>query len=428
MQIPRVLRLTGVLCALAAASYAWAAEPQAPMNLQQCVDYALEKSPRLEASRATADAAGARIGQAKAVREPQIGAAAGYSDSEPSPAGQRKYSAVVTVGKLLYDAGRTDARVSQERRLHEASRYALREVELDVVFETARSYFAVLRAHRLVGVAEEQLDSANRHRDLATARYEVGVVARADVIRSEVEVARQRLALLQAQTAVQTALARLINAMGMEPGAPVQIVDITQLPPPPSDAGPAIRQAYDRRPEALAARAQTDAAAASLRAARTGLAPQVSARAEWGFRDDSFFIGDTAWMLGVAATMPLSDGGDTRSRVAEAQAQRAALSARQEEVRLRIALEVTEAVLALREALESVAVAREQVRLARHNMELAQGRYGVGEGSFIEVTDARAALTEALTGEAKALYDCHAAQAALQRATGARPVGEAVDQ
>lgn len=415
-----------VMLALVAGTGGWGDEPRAPMNLRECVDFALQASPRIEASRASAEAAGARIGQARAARRSQLGLSAGYSDSDPAPAGQRKYSAVATLGKLLYDSGRTDALTSRERRLHEANRHVLREVELDVAFETARSYFAVLRAHRLVGVAEEQLDSASRHRDLATARYEVGVVARADVIRSEVDVARQRLALVQAQTAVQVALAQLINVMGMEHGAPLQIVDIADLPPPPSDLDPAVRRAHEGRPEALAARAEAEAAGASVRAARTGLSPQVNARAEVGFRDDSFFLGDSAWSLGVTATMPLSDGGDTRSRVAEAQAQRAALDAERDEVRRRIALEVTQAVLAVREALESVAVAQEHVRLARHNMELAQGRYGVGEGSFIEVTDARAALTEALTGEAKALYDAHVAHAALARATGAMPIGEEV--
>jgi outer membrane protein TolC len=214
--------------------------------------------------------------------------------------------------------------------------------------------------------------------------------------------------------------------MGMEPGTKLQILDITELQPPPADLGPVIEAAYGHRPELQRLQAEIAAGEAAVRIAQTGLKPQVSARAEAGCRDDSFFLGDSAWSVGVSGSMPLSDGGETKSRVAEERSRLTALRARQEDLRQRVALEVTTAALGMREAFESTSLAREQVRLARHNSEIAELRYKVGEARPVEVTDARAALTEALTNEVGAVSRCQTARAALARAMGLLPT-EAIE-
>ncbi len=392
-----------------------------PMALSDCIQFALEHHPRIRRARAEEGGAVARITQARAPGRWQIEASGGYSDVEPAPGNQRKLAATVSASKLIYDAGRTAAQVAQSGKLHEASQYSLQGVELDVAFATAQAYFEVLKARRLAAVAAEQLALAQRHLEIADASYEAGTVARADVIRAEVTAASRQLSVIEAQTGEGTALAGLVNAIGMAPGEPLEIADADDAIAVPPDLSEAIVTALARRPELRLWGALGASAEASVRAARTGRRPQVVGRGEWGVKDDEFPPTDRAWAFGVTASIALSDGGSTRGRVAEARAQLDEFLAEKEEVEQWVALEVTNGWLTVRAALESIAVAEEHVRLAQHNMDVSEGRYRVGEVRFVEVTDAQTALAEALTNQAQATYNYHVAQAALRRAMGLLP-------
>jgi outer membrane protein TolC len=391
------------------------------MTLDDCVQFALQHSPRLAESAATSRAVEDRVGQARAPLGLHTALEGGYSNSDPAPQNLQSYSATLSVSQLLYDSGRTGARVAQAQRLLQASRYAVRQTELTLALSTAQSYYQVLKAKHLAGVSAEVLKSAQYHHDLAVAAYAAGTAPQVDLIRAEVDVARQRLSQIAAETATETGLAQLINVMGLEPGTALDVAEPAQAISAPVDFAAALEAAYARRPELKQAGAELAAGQAAVRAAQTGLKPQVLAGANWGYLDNASTGGQIGWSLALSASVPLSDGGDTRSRVAEALSLLAALQARQESVRQGIALEVKSAVLALRAALEGIAVAKEEVRLARHNMGLAEGRYQAGVGRLIEVTDARTALSTALTDEVSAIYDYHTSQAAVARAMGLLP-------
>jgi outer membrane protein TolC len=409
------------IVSLVIATGVFAADGQRAMTLGDCVQSALQHSPRLAESLATSRAVEGRVGQARAPLGLQTALDGRYSDSDPAPQNLQKYAATLSVSKLLYDSGKTGARVAQAQQLLQASRYAVRQTELEVALSTAQGYYQVLKSKQLQGVAAEVLKSAEYHRELAAAAYAAGTMPRADVIRSEVDVARQRLSQIAAETATETALAQLINVMGLEPGTALQVQEPSRTISPPVELDVALQTAYARRPESEQAKAETGAGQAAVRAAQTGLKPQVSAGANWGYFDNASTGGDTGWSLGLSLSVPLSDGGDTRSRVGEARSLVEALQARQETVRQRVALEVTSALSALRGALEGIAVAKEELRLARHNMELAEGRYRVGVGRLIEVTDARTALSTALTDEVTAAYDYQVSRADVARAMGLLP-------
>lgn len=412
-------RAATILCFVIAAGAALAEEPPT-VALDEAIRFALQHSPRLAESRATARAFENRIGQAHAPLGLQTSVEGRFSDADPAPQSLQNYSLTFGISKLLYDSGRTGARVEQARRLSEASQHADRQAELEVALDTTQAYYQVLKATQLQQVFVELLKSAEYHLELATAAYDAGAMPRADVIRAEVEVARQRLSQIASQTAAETALARLINDMGLEPGTPLRLAQFSTTISPPLELDIVLQTAYSRRPELEQAQAEVAAGQAAVRAAQTGLTPQLSAGVDWGYLDNSTG-GDTGWSLGLNLSLPLSDGGDTRSRVGEARSLVQALQARQETVRQRVALEVTTALSALRAALEGIAVAKEELRLARHSMELAEGRYRVGAGRFVEVTDARVALSTALTDDTNAIYDYQMSRASVARAMGLLP-------
>lgn len=399
-----------------------------PMTLQASVEYALTNSPRVAAARERIEAAASRIGQASSAMRPQLDARAGYTDSTPAPRDLRNYSAVLSARKLLYDSGETDARTAQARSQRDAVTADLRALEREIANEVAHDYLDVLLAQRLVQVAIEVREQAREHHSLARARYDAGTVARADVLRAEVEVARAQLDVIGAEKREELALARLRKTLGMAQDEPLTVAEVEPGFPPVIDRPTASALARANRSELLTTDAEIAAAGAAVRAAKASSRPEVALQGDWGARENDFPPGEAAWTIALTASTSLFDGGLTRERVNEARANVRVLQADREELTQQIDLQVAEALLNEREARQRIDLAGEEVALARHSMEVSGGRYGVGEATLIEVIDARTALSRALATQAEALYDYHAARADLARAVGLPPGTEAYEE
>ena len=370
-----------------------AAQDAAPMTLESSVDYALAHNPRLAAARERVEAAASRIGQASAAMKPQLDARVGYTDSEPVERDLRNYSAVLSARQLLYDSGETDARTAQARLQRDATLSSLRTLELDIANTVAGEYFGTLRAARLVEVTIEVREQAREHHALAKARYDAGTVARADVLRAEVEVARAHLDVISAEKTEELAHARLRKSLGMAQDEPLQPAGVALSFPPVIDRATAFELARANRSELMAIDADI-----------------------------------AAGTIGLTAPTSLFDGRLTRERVDEARANVRVLQADREDLAQRIELEVAEALLNEREARQRIDLAEEEVALARHSMEVSSGRYRVGEAAVIEVIDARTAFSSALATQAEALYDYHRAHADVARAGGLLPTTEAYEE
>ncbi len=412
-----------VLSAIVAADVG-AAEQTEPMTFAQCVDHALAHNPRIAAAQARVAAMDSRIGQAASGARPQLDLRTGYMDSTPAPGDLRNYSATLSARQLLYDSGETSARIVLARSQRDATVADLRGLALDVANEAARAYIEVLRAQRLVEVTIEMRDQAREHHALVKARYEVGAVARADVLRAEVEVAREHLETISAEKAEELARMRLLNSLGISQGERLALAGIDVVLPSSLERTAAMDIALVRRSELTAIAAQTDAAQAEVRAVRASSRPEVALQGDWGVRDNNFPPTDEAWTVGLTASMSLLDGGRTRERVAEARAEVRVLNAEREQQVQLIELAVAAALLNEEEARQRIDLAEEEVALARHSMEVAGGRYRVGEATLIELIDARTALNRALAGQAEGLYDYHAARADVARAMGLLPTEE----
>jgi outer membrane protein TolC len=127
---------------------------------------------------------------------------------------------------------------------------------------------------------------------------------------------------------------------------------------------------------------------------------------------------EDGYLVGLAAGLPLLDGGGRRAAVDQAKANVARLTQQEQDLALRIASEVTQELLNVKAAEESVHTAEQALTAAREDYRVAQLRYTEGKGINVEVLDALAALVRAQTNHVQALFDFNVAQDRLQRATG----------
>ena len=111
------------------------------------------------------------------------------------------------------------------------------------------------------------------------------------------------------------------------------------------------------RPELVARRLRVESAAENVTLQMKGLSPSLSASAGYSFGNHSYFDHDQ-WNAGLTLSVPLTDGGLTKSMVEQARAQLRQAEAELVGLENSVTLEVRTAWEDLRQAKESLSSAR----------------------------------------------------------------------
>jgi outer membrane protein TolC len=299
-------------------------------------------------------------------------------------------------------------------------------LQQEIRFLAISAYYDVQRALRRREVDQEAVAAMQAHSELSEKLLQIGKIPELDVLRVHVQLADVRQRLVTAQNAVELALLRLRNAMGISDDVALSVEA------PPANLAPELSptplldellsRAYAERPEAVAAEAQIARYEAEQRQAAAGLRPEVRAIASYYREGTSLSLDYDNWYLGVRASLPLRDGRGTKYAVDAAKANRRAAEADLETVRQRIRLEVNEAWLLIREASERIIATQAAVQEATRALEIERRRYELGMNTVLDVLDTQTAMTRAQYNYVDAYFAYYTALAKLRLA-----VGETVD-
>ena len=288
--------------------------------------------------------------------------------------------------------------------------------------ETATTgYFTMLNATNMKALRQESVDRLQAHLDNVIAQYNVGIVARADVLRSEVELANAQQNYITASNEYDVAEATLNNIIGTPLGTTLLLKDRLQYEPYENDMAYCLAYSEQHRPELKQAEYAIDSAEAALVVARSGHMPKVYANASnnWG-GNGSDWPGDDDenWSVGVTASMNVFDSGVTWSKIHAAQENLAKAKESQRQIKDNVELEVRTDYLNLREAEKRITTTQVAVASAEEDYHIAVVRYQAGVGTNIDVMDAQEALTQAKTNYYQALYNYNTSKAALNTSMG----------
>ena len=153
----------------------------------------------------------------------------------------------------------------------------------DLVVQNVRqSYFNLLQARRLVGVADAALARSELNLRSAQGFFDVGTKPKSDVTRAEVEVANARVDVIRARNLVRFTETSLANALGLEATVPIEIDDILTYEPVTLDSAQLLAEALGNRPELRQSQARLDAARAQLAGARARYLPDLTRQRQRG--------------------------------------------------------------------------------------------------------------------------------------------------
>lgn len=331
------------------------------------------------------------------------------------------HSNSITASLPLFTGGELQGQIGQAKANYRSMLSAEEQAYIEMKETATNGYFSMLDAGNMKTLCQESVDRLQAHLDNVIAQYNVGIVARADVLRSEVELANAKQDLISAENGYDVAEATLNNIIGTPLSTTLVLKDTLQYVPYDNDMAYCLAYSEEHRPELKQAEYGVDAAEAALVVARSGHMPKINATAGnyWG-GDGSNWPGDDDenWAVGVTASMNIFDSGVTWSKIHAAQENLAKAKETQRQVKDAVELEVRTDYLGMREAEKRISTTQVAVAQAEEDYHIAVVRYQAGVGTNIDVMDAQVALTEAKTNYVKALYDYNTSKAALNTSMG----------
>lgn len=423
-------------------------QPGEKLTLEHAIELTLRNHPRGLQMKSEATAANERVGEARSALLPQVYSAGEYLRSTDNPianttylnpgfipritgtlhggspnAGQtfsslNNYLGGVAVQQHVLDFGRVRGFIEQRDQEAHAASDQVQLTELDLIFEAAQRYFALLAAAQKVKVFQKAIDQRSEQLHAAEVKVSAALTPQIDVLTARAALTRARTDLLEA--ADQQAIARvaLNTTMAMGRNAPdYELADVLTYKPVSQDLESSYTSALAMRPDLRALEAEARAAGAQITQARSDYFPSVAATAGYSAMGTALPAANN-FNAGVLVTWPIFNGFLTEHQVEEAKANQNAIRYSIEELQLRIWLEVKSAYLELQTSLERIHQAEETLAASSGQLELADKRYNAGLGNIIELTDAERFYIQDDTGYVEALYGYSVAKAALDRVTG----------
>lgn len=418
-----------VLLLSACIAPATAADVQ-PLTFADATAIALKHNPAYLQSQSDVDAARARLRGARAPLGPSFTVSDTYGLVDPVATLQTPFGALpfapnstnvplATLSYTLADGGLTAARIAQADARFAGSEAARREAASATIGRVAAAYYDLAAARAAVDVTERNVTTSGDHVRLVQQRFSAGVVARADLLQAQTQLADARVRAVDARNAVARASDALDAALGVSLDtqyAPTEKLDAPRVTP---SLDALLRAAHTNRGELAAAQDAVAAARAALGEAKSSHAPRIGVSASEGNVQPPIESGfHSQFSFGLQAMWTLFDNGATAANVAAAESaiRRASLEA--DRLQTAVELEVRQAYDDVVAAQERIEAARSFVGSAHENLRLAEIRYRGGVGTILELRDAQLQDTSAQQTLIAAQAGLYRSLAALRAAAG----------
>ncbi len=442
MRPGRLLLWAFTVFCLLGASGALAAEPPRQLNLKEALRLAAKANPTLKISRleeliADQEVVRARSGYLPHVRtdvnytiydnpikvevggvQTPLGAAPNVTASFPMT-NRSFWSSRTAVEQTLYDFGATSSRYQAAVLGKSATRLDTAQVRDNVFLTVCQGYFRVLRAEKLVTVAEQEAARLRDHLQDARNLYDFGLVTYNDVLQAEVALSDARQRLITAKNDVVNLKAALNKVMGQPIQTPLALTEEKELAVSAGELARESEAALKQRSDLKAAQNRLEQGKKAITQAQSGYYPRLYAQAGHSYQKNDSWLHDHQYFAILGIQWSLFSGFDTRAQVRQAKERLEQLRLREQDLAEQVRLDVQTAHLALKETAERLQVTEKAVSQGEENLRLNEERYKEQVGTATEVIDAQTLLTRARVNFFNARYDHQMAKAQLLWAVGA---------
>ena len=330
------------------------------------------------------------------------------------------YSQGINVSWPIWTFGKVEGAIDAARYQKNIADLNVYKTEADTKLAAVQAYYQYLEAVKLAEVQAQSVTDYASHLNNVQQQFDAGIVAKLDVLSSNVSLANAKQKSITADNTRDVAEANLNNIMRVPMNTTLNPLD-KNFPEPEFDLTmeQAILMAQKYRWELVEADYGVKAAEASLRSAKAGYLPTVSVGGGYSWKEASVTAVDKDdWAVQGGLSWSLWDGGATQASVKKADA---AVKTAQEtllQAREKIELEVRQDYLNVLSYKEQIRAAEASVAQAEEAYKIATVRYSSGVGINLDVLDAELALNTARTNYITALYNYNIGLSTLEHAMG----------
>jgi outer membrane protein len=321
-----------------------------------------------------------------------------------------------TLSQLLTDFGRTNNLLASSELQAKAEDQNAAATRADIVLAVDQSFYSTLETKALVRVAQSTVDARQALVDRVQALTRAKLKSDLDLSFAQVDLARAKLLLLEAENNYQASLAGLSAILGYPDERNFELTEENQvIAPPAPDVQPLILQALQQRPEISALQFEVLSAEKSASAEHDLWRPTISALGAAGVtpvRDDRIL---SSWYgaVGVNVNIPVFNGFLFNARAKAADLQTEVSRQKLMDLRNNVARDVRIAWQDTNRAYQRLSVTQQMLEQANLALSLGQQRYSLGLGSIVELSQAQLGKTEAEIADTDAKYQYHLTQIVL---------------
>ena len=301
----------------------------------------------------------------------------------------------------------------------EATKLSYQDTRDLIVREAIGLYLQSETAAAEIEAAQSRVDTSRVLEKLAEDQHDQGMATAIDLVRSQVQLARDQQALLVAQNNFQTSLLELARFLGLSPGTPLELaekLEFRHIEAP--DAEQALPAALLARDDYRSLRSQQQALLEQAKATHARYLPSLAINGNYGVAGRNFGVIPASGGIEGIVSMTIFDRDRSgERRELESRADR--LKAQTDDLARGIEQDLRKAILDIRSTEQQVTVTQAGLDLAQRELTLAKDRFRNGVTDNIEVVTAQDALARAQDERIAAIAQNADARAALARALGA---------
>lgn len=442
------------------------------MTIDECVKYAIEHNPNLEIYRQRIKAAKAGIGEARGSYAPRLTARVNYNHLDNN--GSRIASThtnsggfSVGISEMIWDFGKTTARINMAKYDTEAAQYDYDYELLDLIYRVQINYYYVLSALANLDIFEQNVRINTLNYERTKAMFEEGLKSKIDVVNAEVNLSDAKIQLVNGQENLANAVINLQNSMyytekdgfivtntenfgflkadyrkkmqnldnNIKPSgfsfkknedglitlsSGIEHSDIIQdfeLNPYKISKQEAVDKSLENRPDLKSIRMTAKVQEESLKAIKRQYAPELTADLTYNYtKNESTYT--NPFQVGASLGLGSLNPYQIHYQVKEGEAYLDIAKHNLNIAKSDIYWEVQANYITMRQLERKIPLMNQKVKATLENFELADGRYSVGLSNYVELQDALANYNNAQLSFVQTVFEYNVARETLLKSMG----------
>lgn len=419
------------------------AEPQAQakvLTLGQCLEMAFDNSPELVKAKSNRTIGSAGLQTSASSLLPKLSASSSYTQSGPAGygidasgrpvAGQNghsnSYSTSLNASQSLVNLSNW-ATFKGSVNEYQASDAAYRQSLASLSYRVKEAFYGLIKLRKGLEVARVSVEQGQEQVAKARVMHQLGSISRSDLLKFEISLAQNRVALLEAKKALaagQQALRALINIEGD--------FDVDDQLPMPDTTGAALSrdsllaEAKRLSPTYQAARERRRAARDYLWAAWFSKLPSLGASYRYGYSDTVQFSDSRSWndhdswSLSLSLSWNIFDGTATEAQIRRAKAQANSAEADWMLAQRNLASEVDQVYIEWQAAREEMSLVGDLKLRAEEDFRLTTEKHRLGAASTLDLLTSQVNYNQSQREAVNAICSYYLAQAKVKQLLGKR--------